>query len=203
MTAPTVLRPGDLGLDQVRRLLLGGVVPRPIAWVSTTAPATGVPNLAPFSYFSVLSTEPPMLGVTIEPRDDGGGDKDTLANLRAGSDLVINTVPEELGPQMWITSHEHPAEVDEFTEAGVAATGSCLVRAPRVRDAPLAMECVLDRLVPLGGAVLVVARVLAFHVRPGLLDPRGRIRHDRMTALGRIGGEFLTTTDSFALGETA
>ncbi|WP_304454262.1 flavin reductase family protein [Nocardiopsis sp. YSL2] len=191
------LTPGSMAGETARKLLLGGVVPRPIAWTSTLGPE-GVANLAPFSYFTVVSTDPPMLSLTIEARDDGAA-KDTASNIGSTGEFVVNIVPEALGEAMRATSADLPPEDDEFAVAETAAAPARHVSPPRVAESPLAMECVLERSLPLGNALLVIGRVVCFHVRPDVLDGRGRVMHDRLRALGRVGGDYLGTADTYPL----
>lgn len=191
------LTPGSMAGETARKLLLGGVVPRPIAWTSTLGPE-GVANLAPFSYFTVVSTDPPMLSLTIERCDDGAT-KDTAANIGRTGEFVVNIVPESLGEAMWATSAGLPPEDDEFAVAGTAAAPARHVSPPRVAESPLTMECVLERSLPLGNALLVIGRVVCFHVRPDVLDESGRVLHDRLRALGRVGGDYLGTADTYPL----
>jgi len=186
-----------LAAEAVRRLLLGGVVPRPIAWTSTLGPE-GVPNLAPFSYFTVASTDPPMLSLTIEPHDSGTT-KDTAANIARTGEFVVSIVPEELGEAMWATSADVPPEEDEFAVAATPPAPARHVSPSRVAESPLAMECVLERSLPMGNALLVIGRVVCFHVRPDVLDGRGRIVPERLRALGRAGGRYLGTTETYSL----
>ncbi|WP_017598942.1 flavin reductase family protein [Nocardiopsis lucentensis] len=194
---PVTLAPERMAAEAVRKLLLGGVVPRPIAWTSTIGPE-GVPNLAPFSYFTVVSTDPPMLSLTIEARDDGTA-KDTAANIVRTGEFVVNVVPEELGEAMWATSADLPSEEDEFAVAATPSAPAHRVCPSRVAQSPLAMECVLERSLPLGNALLVIGRVVCFQVRPDVLDGRGRVAHDRLRALGRVGGRYLGTSDTYPL----
>src|SRR4029453_4954735 len=105
------------------KLLLGWVVPRPIAWVSSVD-AAGVRNLAPFSYFMAITHDPPTIAFSAGPRGaettGGTGRKDTLANVQATGEFVVNVVDDALAAQMNVTSADYPPEVDEFTEAGLA-----------------------------------------------------------------------------------
>lgn len=189
--------PEQLDDSQVNRLLLGGVVPRPIAWVSTSD-LDGVVNLAPFSYFTVASTDPPMLCITIEPHDDGSA-KDTLRNVRSTRQLVVNVVPEELADEMWSTSLEAESQVDELVDAGLTPSPSNRVAPPRVSGTPLAMECEVEKLLPTGNAVIVIARIVTFIVQTDVLEDSGRVRPEALRAVGRIGGRFVRTVESFPL----
>ena len=116
---PMIIDPSDLDTHAVYKLLVGAVVPRPIAWVSSRN-AAGILNLAPFSFFTVASREPPMLAISIGPRTNGEAyAKDTLTNLRETQEFAINMVSLTLANAMHETSINHPPEVDEFTSAGV------------------------------------------------------------------------------------
>src|SRR3954447_18688292 len=123
---PTVLR---------HKLLLGSVVPRPIAWTSTVD-AHGVRNLAPFSFFTVVSSTPPMVSVTVEPREHDGASKDTLANVKATREMVVNVVSTQLAEAMHATSETYGPHVDEFEVAGVTPVPSEVVAPPRIGEAP-------------------------------------------------------------------
>jgi flavin reductase (DIM6/NTAB) family NADH-FMN oxidoreductase RutF len=191
--------PEALSPVQRYKLLLGGVVPRPIAWTSTVD-EQGVPNLAPFSFFTVVSSSPPMVSITVEPREDGGGaPKDTLANVRATRELVINVVSTALADAMHVTSHEHAPDVDEFEVAGLTAVPSDVVVPPRVAEAPIGMECRLHEILVPGDSSVVIGRIVRFHVRPDLIDHRDRIDVARLQPLGRVGGMYAAIDRVFRL----
>lgn len=188
------------------KLMIGAIVPRPIAWVSSID-AQGVRNLAPFSFFTGVCANPPV--VCFCPANRGIPApgmplrKDTLRNILATREYVINIVPERLAAQMNITSAEVPADVDEFTLSGVTAIPSLLVRPPRVAESPVHMECKLLQIVeinrePLGGN-LVLGEVVRFHVRQDLLT-NYRIDPDKLDAVGRMAGStYSRTRDRFEL----
>lgn len=194
----TLVDPAGLPRDDVFDLLSASVVPRPIAWTSTVG-EDGVPNLAPFSFFTVVSAEPPMLSLTLEAAPDGRP-KDTLSNVRANGQLVVNLVSDDLAAQMSRTSPDYAAEVDEFEVAGVTPAPSARVRPPRVAEARISMECVLHTVLTPGSDALVIAEVVAFHVARELFDPgSGHIDLGRLRPLGRIGARFTRVGPVFAL----
>lgn len=155
--------PAEAEPRRVHRLLTAVVVPRPIAWVSTTS-ATGVDNLAPHSFFTVACVRPPIVQFT------SIGAKDTLANVVATGEFVVNLAPVELVDQVNATSAAYPAELSEFDQVGVGREPSRRVRPPRVAASPVALECVLERTVELGTATLVLGRVVQLAVAERVLD---------------------------------
>src|SRR5262249_13449098 len=158
------------------KLLTGSVIPRPIAWV-TTCMADGRTNLAPFSQFIIISSDPGLLGFSIGP--DAGRRKDTLVNLERERETVINSAPEELAQLIQATSEPFPPDVSEVDHFGLTTVPSRHVRPPRLGAAAVQFECGLERLIPLGTSTLVVGRVLIMHIASGLLDLHWRIDHSR------------------------
>ena len=191
------LNPSDVTADERRALLLGSVVPRPIAWTSTVSP-DGVLNLAPFSFFTVVSNTPPMLSLTIENREDGL-DKDTLANIRGTGGFVVNIVPDSLVRAMAATSRDLHRDVDEFTVAGVTPLASECVRAPRVREAPISLECVLVHIVRPGSDSVVVGRVRRFHFAESVIDGDGQVDLAALRPVARLGRRFSIVRDCLDL----
>ena len=179
----------QLTLTDAYKLIVGAVQPRPIAWVSTQSP-TGVRNLAPFSFFNVVSTDPLMVMISIgagERPDES--DKDTLKNVRAMGEFVVNVVSEPLLMSMVATSEPVPAEVDEFELTGLEAADSVTVRPPRVADAQLALECVLEEIRAYGGDHVVVGRVRCIHAAPGIVTESFRVETTRLRPVGRMAGQ--------------
>lgn len=183
----------------VYKLLIGCIVPRPIAWVSTVG-ADGIPNVAPFSFFMGVCNDPPTLAFSVGPRSGGPGagaavQKDTVRNLEATGDFVVNVVDDALAVRMNLTSGEYPPEVDEFVLAGLTAEPSAKVRAPRVREAPISMECRVAQILPVGRGPhsLVLGEILYFHLRDDLYDcATGRVDIQRLKPVGRLAGELYT-----------
>lgn len=192
-----IFDPAKMDMEGVYKILTGLVVPRPIAWVSSRSPE-GVNNLAPFSFFVAITPSPPYIAISIGER--GGTTKDTLRNLQAAGDFVVNTVTAEVVEAMNTTSGDWPPEVSEFDVAGLTAIPSDLVSAPRIEEAVANMECVLRQILPVGGppygAHLVIAEVVRVHVRDGLVLERGRIDLHALHAVGRLAGSTYASTDA-------
>jgi flavin reductase (DIM6/NTAB) family NADH-FMN oxidoreductase RutF len=186
---------------QVYRLLTGTIVPRPIAFVSTLSP-DGVRNLAPFSFFNGVCSNPPILCFSTAIRRDGT-QKDTYNNIVATKEFVVNIVSGEISGQMNASSADVPPDVDEFTLSGLTPVGSDLIRPPRVMESRVSMECTLLKVVDFGfhpgGASTIFGQVLRFHIRDELFDDY-RIDPDKLDAIGRMGGSvYVRTTDRFSM----
>jgi len=180
-----LLDPASISPGAMYNFMISFVVPRPIAFVSTVN-AAGRRNLAPFSYFNAISSEPPLVGISIlERRDDP---KDTLRNIRETGEFVVNLVNESLLDAMVETSGEWPASADEFEITKLAAEPSLKVRPPRVASSPVSMECRLHQEVPLGSAAFVVGEVLCVHLADEVLTD-GRVDVMKLRPVGRLGGE--------------
>jgi flavin reductase (DIM6/NTAB) family NADH-FMN oxidoreductase RutF len=195
-----IVDPAQADSRDTYKLMTGVIVPRPIAFVSTLSPE-GVRNLAPFSFFTGISANPPVICFSPMVRGSDGQRKDTLRNIEATREFVVNVVSEEFAAQMNACSGEYPPEVDEFDISGLTAIPSDLVRPPRVAESRVHMECRLVQIVhvsekPLGGSI-VLGEVLRFHVADELFD-RYRIDPDKLRAIGRIGGpSYVRVTDRF------
>ncbi len=185
----------------VYKLMTGVIVPRPIAFVSSISP-DGIANLAPFSFFTAISANPPV--ICFSPMIRAGGAqaaKDTLRNIEATREFVVNVVSEDFAHEMNACSADYPPEVDEFAVSGLTPVASELVRPARVKESRVQMECRATLIVhvsakPLGGS-LVMGEVLRFHVEDELWSDF-KIDPDRLRAIGRMGGPAYTrTTDRF------
>ena len=190
--------PQRLPSTAVYKLLIGCIVPRPIAWVST-ASLDGVHNLAPFSFFMGVCGDPPTLAFSVGPRSSIAPGvarmKDTVRNLEATGDFVVNVVDDAHAQQMNVTSGEYPPEVDEFAVAGLTAAPAVKVRAPRLLDAPISMECRVAQILKVGRGPnsLVLGEIVYFHVRDTLYEPStGRIDMRRLQPVGRLAGDMYT-----------
>lgn len=193
-----IIDPSELDTTSVYKLLVGAVVPRPIAWVSSRS-RDGVLNLAPYSFFNVASREPPMLMISIGPRT--GGEvyaKDTLTNMRETEEFVVNMVSLTLANAMYETSHNHAPEVDEFERAGVTPADCVVVKTPRVAEARISMECTVEHILALGSDHLVIGRMHRYHVQDALIS-KGRIDQVALDPLGRMAGNFTKVETLFDL----
>lgn len=198
-----ILVPGQASPTALYHCLIGAIVPRPIAWVSTLA-AAGRPNLAPFSFFNGAGVSPPMLCFAPINRRDGSK-KDTILNLRDTPQFVVNVVPERLGAAMNASSAELAPEVSEFAAAGVTAAPSKRVAPPSVAESPVRFECELHDIIELGtgplAGNLVIGRIELIDVDDAVLDGEGRIDPAKLGAIGRMGGGdlYVRTTDLFEI----
>lgn len=188
------LDPNAIGEAAAYKLLIGCVVPRPIAWVSTVD-AAGVRNLAPFSFFMGVCGEPPTIAFSSGPRE--GGRKDTVRNIEAGGDFVVNVVDDAHAEAMNATSGEYAPEVDEFAVAGLTAAPGVRVKAPRVATAPIGLECRLVEIVRIGRGPhsVVFGEIVYLHVRDDLYDAAtGRIDVAALRPVGRLAGHMYSRT---------
>ena len=193
-----IIDPDALDPQSCYKLLIGSVVPRPIAWTSTVS-GDGVRNLAPFSFFTVASRNPPMLCISVGPRtSDDQPTKDTLDNVEQTGEFVINIVSMPLANNMHESSKTHPPKADEFEAAGLTPVPCEVVRAPRVEEAGVSMECTLDRMLPLGSDHLIIGRMVRFHVRDDLYH-NGRIDLEKLQPLGRLAGNYTKVETVFDL----
>ena len=196
----TTFAVADLDLTDAYKLMTGLIVPRPIGWIGTFGP-DGVANLAPYSFFQAVATNPPVVLFSTGMAD--GAVKDSLANCRATGVFTANLVDHELSVAMNETSAEVEPSVDEFGLAGLTAKRFGSVDAPGVAEAKAVLECRVINEVVLGVAPLEHAvtfgEVVAFHIADEVLDGT-RIDAARLDALGRLAGSgYSTTRDRFTL----
>src|SRR5215471_16902210 len=153
--------------------MVGVIVPRPIAFVSTVS-ADGIRNLAPFSFFTGISANPPVICFSPMVRASDGTRKDTLRNIEAVKEFVVNVVSEQFAEKMNICSAEFPPEVDEFEMSGLTPVASDVVKPPRVKESHINMECRLYLTIEIselpGGGNLVLGEVVRFHVEDEYFD---------------------------------
>lgn len=202
--------PSQVADHEVYSILLNAVAPRPIAWVSTVS-AAGQPNLAPFSFFNVVSVDPPMLGFSPSmrsPNKSAAGElvpdhKDTLRNIRETGEFVVNIVTYELAQAMNLTSGEYDASINEFEVAKLASAPSNLVRPGRVAASPVSFECKLHQILDLNpgpeGSSLVIGEIVSIHLNEEHLK-KGHLDRDALDLIGRMGGmQYTRTTQRFEM----
>jgi len=194
------LNPEELSHSELYAHMIRLITPRPIAWVSTVS-NDGKPNLAPFSYFNAVGSNPPTLMFCPANRPDGTP-KDTLANIQANGEFVVNVVSFDLAEQMNQSAAAYDTEVSEFEACGLTAAASSLVKPPRVAEARAHFECRLHSVINLGtgpaGANLVLGRIVAIRIDDEVLDDRGRADPAKLDTIGRLGGiSYSRTTDRF------
>ena len=196
------LYPTELTVTESYKLLIGSVLPRPIAFVSTIN-ATGVNNLAPFSFFTGVCSKPLTIAFCPSIRGSDGHKKDTLINIEANGEFVVNVVSESFVEAMNMTAGEFPSEVSEFEVSGRTPIASTIVKPPRVKESLIQMECIKHQIVTIGeevgGGYIVIGTVVAFHVDESLYE-NGRIDTQKLHPVGRMAGtQYCHTTDVFAL----
>ncbi|SFS77967.1 flavin reductase family protein [Halostagnicola kamekurae] len=178
----------------IYRILSSVVIPRPIAWISTTD-GDGVDNLAPYSFSTVASVDPPI--VLFAPVDD---EKDSPTNASETGEFVFNLVTEDVVERMNETAATLPADESEFDRVGLDRAESTTVEPPRVAAAKAAFECTLHETIDVGGSVLVLGEVEHVHLDPDLLGEDGKIDVANVDAVGRLAGSmYATTQDRFGL----
>lgn len=189
------LKPAETDARHCYQLLVGAIIPRPIAWISTLA-ANGVSNLAPYSFFTVASCNPPVLCVTqVNPRNRP--EKDTLANLRATGECVVNIVSQDQAEAMNASCGDYPPGVSEFVALGIATVASQRVKPPGVLAARVRFECRLrDTLIispePMGGSMMLLD-VVGIFVDDAIRN-QGTIDPALLQAIGKLGGNGYSTT---------
>jgi flavin reductase (DIM6/NTAB) family NADH-FMN oxidoreductase RutF len=176
----------DLSKAEVYKLLNCMVVPRPIAWI-TSRSGQGVVNLAPFSTCTIVQYDPPLLGVNMMFRADGSR-KDTARNTIDNGEFIVHIADDSMLDALHASGFSHPPEVSEVDLLGLATAPGVDVAVPRLRDAPLALECKLFRLISFGpGSEFVVGEIVRIHARPGLVRDFG-IDTQALRPLARLGG---------------
>lgn len=180
MVMRTEWTPKDLSGRDFYKLMTAVVVPRPIAWVSTTS-AEGVDNLAPHSFFTISCVEPPIVQFTSVRR------KDSLVNAEETGEFVVNLAPERLQDQINASGTPYPAHLSEFDELEVERAASSLVRPPRVAGSPAALECELHSTLRLGNSTVVFGRVVNVTVDDAVLTEDGHPDVELLRPLARLG----------------
>ncbi len=191
---------GSMPNADVYKLLASTIMPRPIAWVVTKDRA-GALNAAPYSFFNVLSSDPPLIAIAFSAAPDRDG-KDSLHHIRERGEFVVNLVPEELAEAMNVTASNAPRGTDETQLADLALLPSTSVDVPRIAGSPVALECkMFQEIVTGGSSTIVLGKVLHIHVRTSAFEDVHRLHIDpaQMRLIGRMhgGGGYCTTRDVF------
>ncbi|PKV63240.1 flavin reductase family protein [Pontibacter ramchanderi] len=187
------INPKETKTAEVHALLLGAIAPRPIAFASTVDEEGNV-NLSPFSFFNVFSAKPPIVVFSPARRVRDNTSKHTLENVMTTKEVVINIGNYDIVEQMSLASTEYDKGINEFIKSGLTPEPSVMVRAPRVKEAPFAMECRVNEVIslgPEGGAGnLVICEVLLIHVNENILNEEGKIDPYKLDAVARMGGDY-------------
>jgi flavin reductase (DIM6/NTAB) family NADH-FMN oxidoreductase RutF len=195
--------PLSLPWKSVYKILIGSVVPRPIGWISSID-AEGRLNLAPFSFFNVVGANPPHILFCPMIRGTDQKPKDTLRNVRATGEFVVNIVTEELAEAMNLSSTELPAEVNEFEISGLTPQPSTTVKPPRVAESPVHFECKVATIFDFGdqpgSGSVVIGRIIHIHVRDEVLIEPDKIDLEKLKPIGRLAGSgYCRVTDLFQM----
>jgi len=182
--------PANTSQKDIYKILTGTVIPRPIGWVSSIS-ESGLPNLAPFSFFNAVGEDPPH--IMFSTVRSGNTNKDTLNNVLATKQFVVNMATEDLVDAMNATSVNLPPDGNEFEYAGLTAIASDIVVAPRVKESPVSFECELVHHYSLeghqdGGAVIMIGRIVMFHVDDSILLDNYKINQDVYRPVARLAG---------------
>jgi flavin reductase (DIM6/NTAB) family NADH-FMN oxidoreductase RutF len=193
--------PSTLHGKELHDFFASVVVPRPIAFISTVD-AEGRYNAAPFSAFARLTNDPPILVFSSSRR--GNRKKDTVINIEAVGDFVVNMVDENLSEAMNQTAANYPPEIDEIKEVGLTALKSDMVKSPRIAEAPISMECRLIQIMEFGNKPnrnsIILGEILIVHIRDEVMT-QGKIDFLKAKIVARLGGDdlYCRTTDVFKM----
>ena len=196
-----IVDPAQTAPGNIYKLLIGSITPRPIAFVSTVN-KDGINNLAPYSFFTGVSANPPVIGFSPMINMEGRL-RDSRLNIEAYEEFVVNVVSEDIAEQMNATAVDVPPEVDEFELSGLTPVPCNIVKAPRVKEARISMECKLVQVVELSkeklSGAFVMGEIVQFHIADEIFD-NYRIDADKLNTVGRMGGiSYTRTTDRFDL----
>lgn len=187
------LKTEDLSAVQLQDYLQYAIAPRPICFVSTID-AEGNINLSPFSFFNMFSTKPPICIFSPARRVRDNTTKHTLENVLEVKECVINIVNYDMVQQMSLASTEYAKGVNEFEKAGFTMLQSELVTPPRVAEAPVQFECVINQVIPLGDSHgagnLILAEIKLIHINENILDENGKIDQQKIDLVARLGGDW-------------
>lgn len=189
------INPKEVSPAKLQGYLQGAVGPRPIAFASTVDP-NGTPNLSPFSFFNIFSSNPPILVFSPARRVRNNTVKHTLTNCEATKEVVINIVNYDIVQQMSLSSTEYPDGVNEFEKSGLTMLASDLIKPFRVAESPVQFECKVNEIVPLGqeggAGNLVICEVVKIHIDEAVLDENGGIDQHKIDLVARMGGNWYT-----------
>ncbi|WP_115461004.1 flavin reductase family protein [Winogradskyella aurantiaca] len=191
--------PKDLSTAQLHSYLLSAVAPRPIAFASTIN-KEGQPNLSPFSYFNVFSSNPPILAFSPARRVRDNSVKDTLTNIEAVKEVVINVVNFDIVHQMSLSSTEYPSDINEFEKAGLTMLPSETIKPFRVAESPVQFECQVNDIIYLGdnggAGNLILCEVLKMHIADEVTNPDQSINQEKLDLVARAGSSYYSRAKS-------
>lgn len=190
--------PHTLSPAQLQSYLQSTVAPRPIA-LASTLDKYGKPNLSPFSFFNVFSSNPPILVFSPARRIRNNTTKHTLENCKATKQVVINVVNYDIVQQVSLSSTEYPEGINEFLKSGLTMLPSDLVKPYRVAESPVQMECIVNEVIPLGNqggaGNLIICEIIKIHIHETILDPKNQIDQNKIDLVSRLGGNWYSRSN--------
>ncbi|MEI6409604.1 MAG: flavin reductase family protein [Bacteroidota bacterium] len=196
--------PTQIATKDLHQYMLGAVAPRPIAFASTIS-TEGVPNLAPYSFFNIFSSNPPIAIFSSNRRVANNTTKDTLKNVEDTGEVVINVVSHAIVRQMAVASIEYGSDVSEFVKAGLTPLASEMIKPFRVAESPVQMECKVERILPLGegggAGNLIICNIVLMHIAESVLNEKGRIDPNKIDLMGRMGRFYYARASGAAVEE--
>ena len=198
-----IIDPGVQTFSNNHKLMIGSIVPRPIALVSTCSP-DGILNLAPFSYFNGVCSNPPTIMFAPARRGYDGKTKDTLNNIQNTNEFVVNIVSEDFAEKMVACSTDFEPEIDEFDVSGLTPSSCQKIKPPLVKEAQVSYECKLNRIIPIGdespgSGFIVIGTIVLFHIADDVYE-NGKINLEKLRPVGRLAGNnYIRTSDQFEI----
>ena len=183
----------DIELREIYNLMISGISPRPIAFVSSQD-LDGNDNLAPFSYFNAFGSNPPIIGFSPANSGRTGKQKDTLINIKQTKEFSVSIVNHKIVEQVSLSSCEYSSNIDEFLKSGLTKKESSMIKPPSVNNSPFIMECELYNILELGGKPgsgnLILGKIVCFHVSLEIIDNEGKINPSKLDPISRLGHNF-------------
>lgn len=194
----------EIGLPKSHHYLLGAIGPRPICFASTLDDK-GNPNLAPFSFFNVFSSNPPIAIFSPSRSGRTGEHKDTFNNVKKTKEVVINLVDFKMAEQMSLASSPYSPEIDEFIKSGLTPIKSEKIKPFRVKESPIHLECEIIEIKELGNeggaGNLIICKILKMHIAKRLLNDKQMIDQEKLDLIARMGGDWYCRTDKNSMFE--
>ncbi len=185
--------PSEHSFQETHKLMIGSIVPRPIAFVSTIS-NNNIKNIAPFSYFNGVCSKPPTIMFAPARRGWDGKEKDTLLNIRETKEFVINIVSESFGEEMVACSTDYDSNIDEFKTSKLSPIESKKVKPPRLSEALVSFECKLNQIIEIGDGTagsgfIVIGTIILFHIDDDIYE-NGHIILEKLNPIGRLSGNW-------------
>tara|TARA_B100000029_G_scaffold437747_1_gene453157 strand:- start:4329 stop:4949 length:621 start_codon:yes stop_codon:yes gene_type:complete len=198
-----IIDPKTQNFSENHKLMIGSILPRPIAFVSTCS-LNGIFNLAPFSYFNGVCSKPPTIVFAPARRGYDGKTKDTLDNIRETGEFAVNIVSEDIAEKMVDCSTDFEPEISEFDIAKLTPLTCQKIKAPMVKESKVRFECILNKIVSIGkpepgGGFVVIGTIVLFHIDDDIYND-GKINIEKLQPIGRLSGnKYIRTSDSFEI----